>query len=35
LDEIYFTDKNLEAALQQQNKKAKKAGKASVDLTRH
>jgi len=35
LDEIYFTDKNLEAALQQQNRKAKTAGKASVELARH
>jgi hypothetical protein len=35
LDEIYFTDKNPEAELQQQNKKAKIAGKASVDFARH
>jgi len=35
LDEIYFTDKNPEAALQQQNIKAKTAGKALVDWARH
>jgi len=35
LDEIHFTDKNLEAVLQQQSKKGKTAGKASVDLARH
>ena len=35
MDEIYFTYKSLEAALKQQNKKAKTAGKASVDLARH